>query len=267
MKEKDNSRRGFFKKAAGTTAGILGISAFAPSCTETGGAAAKPGKRSGHSAPKVVVARDPGIWRGNRLDGDRVKNLLFRAIREFTGATEDDKAWYALFDGDDKVGVKLNLLAGRVLSSTPELTDAIIDGLLAADVKADNIIAFERTARELRKAEFTPGRSESGVHFVGTDSPDVGYDRKLTIAGEVGSLVCKVASRLSNTLVNVPVLKDHDLAGFSGALKNYFGAIHNPNKLHENGCDPYIADLNTMPCFRDKTRLIVMDATTAQYHG
>ena len=63
------------------------------------------------------------------------------------------------------------------------------------------------------------------------------------------------------------MLKDHDLAGISGALKNFYGAIHNPNKYHDNNCSPYIADLNTHPYIRKKLRLNIIDAPIGQYHG
>jgi uncharacterized protein (DUF362 family) len=63
------------------------------------------------------------------------------------------------------------------------------------------------------------------------------------------------------------VLKDHDLAGVSLSLKNFYGAIHNPNKYHDNNCDPYVADLNTHPYIKNKLRLIICDAITLQYHG
>jgi len=68
-------------------------------------------------------------------------------------------------------------------------------------------------------------------------------------------------------LINVPVLKDHDGAGVTIALKNMYGVIHNPNKYHPNGCNPYIADLNMLPEIRRKMRLSICDATTALYEG
>jgi uncharacterized protein (DUF362 family) len=43
-------------------------------------------------------------------------------------------------------------------------------------------------------------------------------------------------------------------------LKNQFGCIHNPNKMHLDKCDPYIAEVNALPAIRQKQRLIVMDA-------
>ena len=63
------------------------------------------------------------------------------------------------------------------------------------------------------------------------------------------------------------VLKDHDGAGVTIALKNMYGVIHNPNKYHPNGCNPYIADLNMLPEIRSRMRLTICDATTACYEG
>jgi uncharacterized protein (DUF362 family) len=68
-------------------------------------------------------------------------------------------------------------------------------------------------------------------------------------------------------LINLPVLKDHDGAGVTIALKNMYGVIHNPNKYHPNGCNPYVADLNMLPEIRSKMRLTICDATTAMYEG
>jgi len=257
------------KKVAGATAGLVGATAFGPSCLSrrAGQAAAGPDRKGAGGRPTVVIARDASIWKGDRLDGDGVRELLFGAVRRYTGEEDDEAAWGRFFGPGERVSMKLNCISGRLLSSTPELAAAISAGLRLAGVKPGDITGWDRTNRELRRAGFTPGRDPSGTVYAGTDDPEAGYERELTLAGEVGSLLSRIASRWSDAIVNVPVLKDHDLAGMSGALKNYFGAIHNPNKLHENGCDPYVADLNTMPVFRDKTRLIVCDATTAQYHA
>jgi len=68
-------------------------------------------------------------------------------------------------------------------------------------------------------------------------------------------------------VINIPVLKDHGIAGVTVSLKNMFGAIHNPNKYHLDVGDPYIADVNMLWAIRQKTRLTICDATTAQYEG
>jgi uncharacterized protein (DUF362 family) len=63
------------------------------------------------------------------------------------------------------------------------------------------------------------------------------------------------------------VLKDHNLAGVSLGMKNFFGAIHNPNKYHDYNCDPFVADVVSHRFIGAKWRLTVCDATRAQYHG
>jgi uncharacterized protein (DUF362 family) len=68
-------------------------------------------------------------------------------------------------------------------------------------------------------------------------------------------------------LVSFGVVKDHDLAGVSAGMKNWYGVIHNPNKYHQNGCDPYITDVARHPFIRDKLRLTVLDGVVAQCHG
>jgi uncharacterized protein (DUF362 family) len=65
----------------------------------------------------------------------------------------------------------------------------------------------------------------------------------------------------------VPVLKDHGICGITNALKNFFGAIHNPNKYHENRCDPFIADINMLSEIRNKIRITISDVLTAQCEG
>ena len=61
-------------------------------------------------------------------------------------------------------------------------------------------------------------------------------------------------------VVSLPVLKDHNLAGVSLGMKNFFGAIHNPNKYHDNHCDPFVAEVFDVPLVRQKHRLTVIDA-------
>ena len=72
------------------------------------------------------------------------------------------------------------------------------------------------------------------------------------------------------SFVNVPVLKHHTMAGVTLSLKNWFGAINNPNKYHfDVSSDNYIPDLNSMLFSKSglnkKQPLIICDAIMAQY--
>ena len=89
----------------------------------------------------------------------------------------------------------------------------------------------------------------------------------MQVNGSIASLLSRTLTRICDAVINIPVLKDHGIAGVTIALKNFFGAIHNPNKYHEKLGDPYIADLWLVPVIRQKTKLIICDALTAQYEG
>ena len=69
----------------------------------------------------------------------------------------------------------------------------------------------------------------------------------LTVYGSAGSLLSNTLAHTCDAVINLPVLKDHGIVGVTLALKNLFGAIHNPNKYHTNAGDPYVADVNMFP--------------------
>jgi hypothetical protein len=53
----------------------------------------------------------------------------------------------------------------------------------------------------------------------------------------------------------------------TAALKNFYGAVHNPNKYHPNGGNPYVADVNMLEPVRNKVRLHICDVFALQYEG
>ncbi len=214
---------------------------------------------------RVVIARSDAL-RGaeGRLNTDRLKQLVEQSVMRVTNASDPKKAWQALFSQKDTIGLKASCLPGPGLSTHPELTDVIARQLIEAGIPANQIIIWDRLDRELVRAGFQINRSRQGVRCFGTEME---YENTITFMESVGSCFSTIQSRLCTAMINVPVLKDHDLSGVSIGMKSFYGAIHNPNKYHDNSCDPYIADLNAHPTIRNKLRLILCDAIHAQYHG
>ncbi|MFV1976632.1 MAG: DUF362 domain-containing protein [Candidatus Scalindua sp.] len=218
---------------------------------------------------RVILAKDKRFINVNgTADAAVISMAIDSALLKITNSEKPLGAWRSLFNKNDIVGIKLNCLAGKRFSPHTEIVEAIIKGIKSAGVRESNIIIFERFNRELENAGFNIRRRSNGFRCFGTDDlPSGGYDSQPLIIGSVGSCFSKIASSLCTAIVNVPVLKDHDLAGVSIGMKNFFGIIHNPNKYHDRNCNPYVADLNSHPFIKDKLRLIVCDALKAQYHG
>jgi uncharacterized protein (DUF362 family) len=215
---------------------------------------------------KVVIAADPQL-RGSAatVDSNRILSLLDRAMQSLYGLDHPGEPWKKLVRPGEKVGIKVNALGGRGLSTNVALVEAICERLQEAGVKANDIVIWDRDSEELEHVGFRTAWSGTRVQCFGTDR--VGFEEELARYGSVGSRLSKILTRNCDVLINVPVLKDHDGAGVTIALKNMYGVIHNPNKYHPQGCDPYIADVNMLPEIRQKMRLTICDATTACYEG
>ncbi len=215
---------------------------------------------------RVVIADDSRLrGPGSALDSTRVQSLLDRTMEALFQVDRAEEAWKKVVRPGQTVGLKVNSLGGRGLSSNLQLLQAVCERLQQAGIRAADIVIWDRDTEEMERAGFHIATGGNRVQCFGTDR--VGYEDDLVNWGSVGSRLSKVLTRRCDVLINVPVLKDHDGAGVTIALKNMYGAIHNPNKYHPHGCDPYIADLNMLPQIRGKMALTLCDATTACYEG
>jgi len=254
----DTSRRDFLKSCL-TGAAILRASGRLPllEATEAGTAA---------GTSRVVIARDAMLrGRGAGLDSARVQNMLDHSMQALLDGDHPIEPWKRLVHPPEKVGLKVNVLGGRGLSSNLQLVEAICERLQEAGIRASDIVIWDRDSDELGHAGFHISTTGNRVQCFGTDR--VGYEEELVSHGNVASRLSRILTRSCDLFINVPVLKDHDGAGITAALKNMYGAIHNPNKYHLNACNPYIADVNMLPMIRTKMCLTICDATTAAYEG
>ena len=196
-------------------------------------------------------------------DAKAARRAVAAAIRAATGSESARYGLRKLVRADDVVGVKLNCLAAPRLSPRPSLVEALVELLVEAGVGRHNVILFERSSRELARAGFVAG-SGAGARVVGTDRD---WDPRPSESGAIGSCFARLVSTTCTALVSFGVVKDHDLAGVSAGMKNFYGVIHNPNKYHDSGCDPYVADVVNHPFVRSKLRLTMLDGTLGQCHG
>ena len=201
---------------------------------------------------------------GKPLGPEKARLAMAGALAAAVGAESGVETVAALFSPRDVVGIKVNCLAGRNLSPRVELVEALVDLIAEAGVDRRNIIVFERSNRELQRAGFTIRESGPPYRCIGTNND---YDREPSTSGAIGSCFARMVSTTCSALVSFGVVKDHDLSGVSAGMKNWYGVIHNPNKYHDNGCDPYISDVARHPYIREKLRLTVLDGVIAQCHG
>ena len=211
---------------------------------------------------KVVIARDPA----GAIDSARLLGLLDRAVQGVCNADSPLEAWKRIVRPGEVVGLKVNCLAGRGSASTsPMLVEAVCERLQQAGIRAGDLVVWDRLDSDLESAGFRPSTRAGHIRTIGNDQ--AGYESELATFGEAGSLLSTTLTRTCDAVIGLPVLKDHGIAGVTMALKNFFGAVHNPNKYHSNAGDPYVADVYMLPPIRRKVRLHICDALAPQYEG
>ncbi len=187
----------------------------------------------------------------------------------FSGLSESnrvDEFIGSLFLPQDRIGIKINTLGGKTLSTQPGVSLAVATFLTEAGYKSENIIIWDRSERELKSVGYRLNLARRGIKVMATDSPGIGYDSILTSHRNIGSLFSSIQSRIVHSSISLAILKDHGLSGISAGMKNYFGAIHNPNKYHDDNCNPYIAELFDAPPIKKKHKLTILDGLVIQCH-
>jgi uncharacterized protein (DUF362 family) len=216
---------------------------------------------------RVVVVRSEKAWTpdGN-LDPVVLGRMFDRGFSRLEDGGDARAAAAALFRPGDRIGIKVNTIGGRAISTRPETALALAGWLTSTGIPEKALFIWDRTTRELRSAGYSPAAGRSGVRIFGTDADGVGYGPDLVAHRSVGSLFSRILTEFVTASISLAVLKDHGMAGLTAGMKNYFGAIHNPNKYHDSNCDPYVAEVFDAPPVRSRHRLSVLDALLVQFH-
>jgi len=222
--------------------------------------------KSDANTSKIVIAKDDSVRiKRFKYDPDKLSLMLDKSMNKLYGTKDAIDAWKMIVKPSDVVGLKVNCLSGKSMSTSIDLVNVVISKLEKAGVKRNNIIIWDRMNIDLEKAGFKIRTNGSDVKCFGNDT--AGFGEELVMYGEVGSLLSRTLTEFCSVIINLPFLKDHGIVGVTVCLKNFFGAIHNPNKYHEKVGDPYIADLWMIPDIKNKTKLNICEALTVQYEG
>jgi uncharacterized protein (DUF362 family) len=239
----------------------------------------------------VVSVEHAGIVSSGKYQREAVRSTITRGLMELTGAPSAREAWSYFFKPGDVVGLKLNPVGRPFVISSPEVVLEIIDGLKMAGVRARDIVAYDRYKREFIQAGFDKWLPEGVRWTAATDAYDelqldmAGYDRDQYVEMPLvlpkadpsnphhrRSYVANFISKEVNKMVNLCLLKHHQSAGVTIALKNLsHGLVNNVSRSHSspslNTCGTFIPNIVDHPIIRQKVVLNILDGVLGAYHG
>ncbi len=210
---------------------------------------------------KVIQTHHSGVWSDKTLVPAALRKMLDASITKLTGLNDVKEAWATLFKPGERIAIKVNTFSNSLIWTHVPLVLAVTDSLQAAGIPAEQITIFDYRASELNVAGYNVNVDGPGVRCTGMDS---NYNAETTVVN--GSHI-NLANLLKNcdALINIPVLKSHMMAGITFAMKNHYGSFYYPDKLHGDSMRG-VAALNGLPEIKDRTRLIIGDALSANLH-
>jgi uncharacterized protein (DUF362 family) len=286
------SRREWMERIMSVTA-VLPIAASVPVFADSTSSKTPRTKWSipGLYPGRVVSVFDAKSISGGKYQRESVVAMMKKGMTELTGAPDWVSAWRSFVEPGEVVGIKLNPASQPYVMSSPEVVQAIIDGLESAGVKRKDIVIYDRYKDAFLKAGFANWVPEGVRSSWATDyvdnvqqkidgyDPDHWMDMQLTLPGFTfddekarRSYAAVFITREVNKLVNLCLLKHHQSAGITNALKNLsHGLVNNVNRSHSspmlNACGAFIPASVSIPVIRNKTVLNICDAVQGLYHG
>jgi len=240
---------------------------------------------------RVIAVQNPAAIVSGRFQPEPIRQMIRKGMATLTGTDGGADAWRQFFGPGDVVGIKVNPVGQPHVISSPEVVREIIAGLNSAGVPAKEIVVYDRYRKQFFGAGFDKWLPEgvrtsyAAEDYEGVQQGIEGYDRDhymdmaLTLPGyDVSNLTARrsYAARFItqqvNKLINLPVLKDHQSAGVTLALKNMsHGLVNNVCRSHNtitaNACGSFIPAVVAMPVIRNKAVLHILDGIKGLYHG
>ncbi|MCF8301909.1 MAG: DUF362 domain-containing protein [Bacteroidales bacterium] len=315
-KENGVDRRKFFKVAA---LGGLGIS-FAPSFmgksiaqeVKDGKEPAKPKTnvedalkhpRTATSMPgkypaKVVRVNHQNAVVDNKPGKKAAAEMLEKAMLSLTGAATLKEAWLQFVKPGEKIGLKVNPVAGKSLTTSHAVTQSIIAQLEDAGIPRKDIVIWDRREFQLHETGYTK-ENYPGIKITGTERKDEEgsyYNKEgdlyslemidkdwyywADVDGEYDeytlpymvnegkySYFSKICTQEVDKIINVPILKNAG-ASITLCMKNLgYGAITNTSRLHKQLWGDTSAEVCAFPPLRDKVVLNIVDGLKGCFNG
>lgn len=311
-----NVNRRSFLRIAGAGAAAAAVSPLAGAMdTARRPAALQKAKPATNIADALRVPRNassmPGLFPGrvavvtntrsvsdNKIVEHEVYDMIARSMLELTGEKKLMKAWRKFVSPGDRIGLKVNPVAGKSLSTSHEVVRSVIAQLEASGIKRSQITIWDRREFEMTDAGFT-AENYPGIKITGTEQMDkdglyYGKDGKLygehmidrdwyywaDVEGEYDeytmpymvnggkySYYTRIVTRELDKIINIPILKNAG-ATVTLALKNLaFGSVSNTGRLHADLWNETIAQVCAFAPLRDRVVLNIADGIKGCFNG
>jgi hypothetical protein len=253
-----------------------------------------PGKFPG----KVVQIIDETSVVDNQPQEIVANEMIKKSLLQLTNESDINKAWGHFVSDNEIIGLKVNPVAGKLLTTSHAVVQSIVKQLENAGVPRKNIVIWDRRLMQLHETGFTED-NYPGITITGTEQQDAEggfYDKDGKLYGEKmidkewyyyadvegeydeytipymvnggkKSYFTKICTQQVDKIINVPILKNAG-ATTTLCLKNLaYGSISNTGRLHKQLWSETCAEVCAFPPIRDKVVLNIVDGLKGCFNG
>jgi len=272
------TRRIFIKQTAFAAAGLAAAGKLGKAGSLLDGWTAGAGGLGTAEKSKVVLVRNKAVVdTDGKVENALLESMLDQGITTFAGNSSATDAWKKFISPEDVVGLKVNTLGCADVKGMDytrhfsAIVAAIAGGLKKTGVADKNIVVWDRSEEEMKETGYTMQNDPGSMRFIACKVTRGGagdYAATTYPVGGLTSRVSRILDEVTTSMINICVPKTHGRSIFTNSMKNHYGTIDNPGRMHaDNCCNPGIAEVNAIPIIRKKQKLIVSDALLMVIEG
>ena len=249
-----------------------------------------PGKVVHIKNSKAVVNDEP-------VEAEAYK-MIEQSMLALTGQKSLKKAWRMFVSPGERIGLKVNPVAGKTLSTSHAVVKSVIKQLTESGIDKKYITIWDRREMELTDAGFKT-ENYPGIRIMGTEQKDAAgsftdkdgklygernidkdwfyfadvegtYDAETMpymVNGGKNSYFTKIVTQELDKIINIPILKNAG-GSITNAMKNLaFGAVSNTGRLHAKLWNDTCAEVCAFAPLRDKVVLNICDGLKGCFNG
>ena len=224
--------------------------------------------------------------------------MLQKSMLELTGQKNLENAWRMFVSPGEKIGLKVNPVAGKLLFTSHAVVKSVVKQLTESGIDKKDIIIWDRREMELKDTGFTrdnyPGITIRGTELQdekGSFTDENGklygernidkdwyywadvegeYDAETMpymVNGGKFSYFTKIVTQEIDKIINIPILKNAG-GSITNAIKNLaFGSVSNTGRLHAKLWNDTCAEVCAFAPLRDKVVLNICDGLRGCFNG
>ena len=258
----------------------------------------KPSSMPGIFPGKVVQVNHAKCIVEKKFDYPSTQEMIKTGMLNLTGVRNISDAWRMFVTPQDRIGLKINPVAGALLSTSAEVVRAVIQQLEDAGIPKKNISIWDRREFEMLEVGFTKSNFP-GIEIIGTERKDDKgsfYDANKVLYSEQMidknwyywadteekydaetlpyminegkfSYFSNIVTQKVDKIINIPILKNAG-STVTLCLKNLaYGSVSNTGRLHKELWSETCAEVCAFPPLRDKVVLNIVDGIKGCYNG